>query len=203
MPAERRRRLPAVAAALLLAAGAAPAQPRPELLAACAACHGPGGNPALAGMPALAGQPRLFLENQLVLIREGLREVPTMQDVVKGLSDEEIGALARHFAAQELAPRAGRVREAPYRRGARLSGQALCGSCHLPDYRGQQQVPRLAGQDESYLLQAMKQFRDHAGPGRDTIMAATLRGMGDADLADLAHYLAHHPANGQAGAAAN
>ena len=37
----------------------------------------------------------------------------------------------------------------------------------------------------------MKQFRDHPGPGRDTIMAASLYGFKDADLADLAHYLAH------------
>ena len=44
---------------------------------------------------------------------------------------------------------------------------------------------------EAYLLQAMKQFRDHAGPGRDTIMSAALLGLKDEELADLAHYLAH------------
>jgi cytochrome c553 len=36
----------------------------------------------------------------------------------------------------------------------------------------------------------MKQFRDNPGPGRDTIMAAVLYGLSDADLANLAHYLA-------------
>ena len=65
----------------------------------------------------------------------------------------------------------------------------LCGTCHLPDYRGQQQVPRLAGQRLDYLLSAMQQFRDKPGPGRDTIMAATLRGLADAQLNQLAHYL--------------
>ena len=52
-------------------------------------------------------------------------------------------------------------------------------------------MPRLAGQDEAYLTQSMKQLRDNPGPGRDTIMAATLRGLSDDELASLAHHLAH------------
>jgi cytochrome c553 len=36
----------------------------------------------------------------------------------------------------------------------------------------------------------MKQFRDKPGPGRDTIMSAALYGLSDADLANLATYLA-------------
>jgi cytochrome c553 len=75
-------------------------------------------------------------------------------------------------------------------RGAELSRRALCGTCHLADYTGQKQVPRLAGQNEAYLRLSLKQFRDDPGPGRDTIMAATLLGMRDDDLRDLAHYLA-------------
>ena len=75
--------------------------------------------------------------------------------------------------------------------GQELSRKMHCGSCHLPDFSGRQQIPRLAGQHEPYLLQAMKQFRDHPGLGRDTIMAASLYGLKDAELADLAHYLTH------------
>jgi cytochrome c553 len=67
----------------------------------------------------------------------------------------------------------------------------LCGSCHLPAYNGQQQVPRIAAQPEPFLLASMKQLRDRPGPGRDTIMAAALHGLKDAELADLAHFLAH------------
>jgi hypothetical protein len=37
----------------------------------------------------------------------------------------------------------------------------------------------------------MKQFRDHAGPGRDTIMSASLYGINNAQLTDLAHFFAH------------
>ena len=48
----------------------------------------------------------------------------------------------------------------------------------------------MQAQDETYLVHSMKQFRDNPGPGRDTIMAAALYGLNDADLANLAHYLA-------------
>jgi cytochrome c553 len=198
MAADGRRRAPwwlATAALVLAAAGAAPAAlgqptPRAQTLAACEACHGPAGNSQLPETPSLAGQPRVFIENQLVLIREGLREVASMAAIVKGMGDEEIVALARHYAAQRAQPMPSTVRRDQRLRGAEISRRALCGTCHLADYTGQNQVPRLAGQNEAYLRLSLKQFRDHPGPGRDTIMAATLLGMSDSDLDDLAHYFA-------------
>jgi cytochrome c553 len=171
-------------------ASTVPAQPNAERLALCAACHGPNGQSATPGTPSLAGQPKLFVENQLVLVREGLRDVPVMKAIVAGISDDEIVALALHFAAQPPKASATLTQPDRARAGAELSRRLLCGSCHLPSYAGQQQVPRLAGQDETFLLQAMKQLRDHPGPGRDTIMASTLRGLSDTDLANLAHHLA-------------
>ena len=181
--------------ALVLAAvsSAAPAQPKADAVAACAACHGPGGNSQTPAIPSIAGQPRVFLENQLVLIREGLRVVPAMQAVMTGLSDPDIVALARHFSAQAVVPLALAVDPAQLQRGAEVSHRALCGTCHLPGYAGQNQVPRLAGQRQAYLLETMKMYRDKPDPGRDTLMSGPLQGLSDADLAQLAHYLATTP----------
>lgn len=178
------------ASLLLLLPLAVAAQQAPAAAAACAACHGADGNSPVPDFPSLAGQPRVFTENQLVLIREGLRDVPAMTEVMKGVDDATIVELSRYYAARQPMPPDGPVRKASYDRGARLSQQHLCGTCHLPGYVGQNQVPRLAWQQEAYLVSSMKQFRDNPGPGRDTIMAATLRGLSDADLADLAHYFA-------------
>lgn len=182
----------AVIAALGLAAGtgSARAQPRPETLTACAACHGADGNAPVAAFPSLAGQPAVFIENQLVLIREGLRDVPAMKQVMAGMGDPEIVALARHYAAQKVRQPALAFQADKQRQGAQLADRLLCGSCHLPSFAGQNQVPRLAAQNEAFLLLSMKEFRDRPGPGRDTIMAATLRGLSDAELDQLAHYLA-------------
>lgn len=172
------------------APAAARAEPAADLLAKCAACHGPGGNATVPQFPSIAGQPATFIENQLVIMREGLRDVPAMKAIVDGMKDEQIVELAKHFAAQTARP--GAVATAPdkARLGAEIAGARLCSTCHLADYSGQQQVPRIGGQNEPYLFESMKAFRDHPGPGRDTIMASTLRGLTDADLAGLANYLA-------------
>ena len=183
--------LASLAAVLSLSAVAAAAQPSAARLAVCNGCHGAGGVSVIAGTPSLAGQPKLFIETQLVIIREGLRDVPVMKPFLAGMADDEIVALATHYAAQAPKVLAPAAQPDKARAGADIARNLGCGSCHLPTYAGQQQVPRLAGQDEAYLLQAMKQLRDHPGPGRDTIMAATLRGLSDADLDSLAHHLAH------------
>ena len=180
----------AALAPLLLHSNASTQQPPPATVAVCNACHGPGGNSQIPLTPSLAGQPKLFIENQLVLIREGLRDVPQMKEIVAGMTDETIIALAQHYAAEKRIPKPGAEAQEKVRLGAAAASKLLCGTCHLSDYAGQNQVPRLAGQDEPYLVHSMKQFRDNPGPGRDTIMAAVLRGLSDADLANLAHYLA-------------
>lgn len=179
------------AAALLFCLAPVQAQPAPQL-ALCAACHGPQGNSQISQFPSLAGQPKIFLENQMVLIREGLRDIPQMKGLLDGMKDAELVTLATYFSAQTpvRAP-SGPVNTATWQRGKEIAGKMLCGTCHLPDYAGRDQIPRLAGQQEEFLLYSMKQFRDHAGPGRDTIMSASLYGLKDGDLADLAHFLSH------------
>lgn len=158
-------------------------------LAVCGACHGPDGNSTMAGTPSLAGQPKIFLENNLIMIREGIRDIPVMKGQLDGLSDSQIIALAKFYSAQTLKPVPGKRDEALYERGQFLSKQALCGTCHLPDYVGREQMPRLAGQREDYLLHTMRQFRNNQAIGRDTIMAASLYGMNDDDLKAIAQYL--------------
>lgn len=167
---------------------AAAAQDR---IALCDACHGPGGVSQTAGTPSIAGQPKLFLETQLVLFREELRKSPEMQAAVNGLTDKEVVQLAGHYAAQAARPAAeGPADAAQAKRGLAFAQKSHCGSCHLPDYRGQQQVPRLAGQREEYLVEAMLAYRDNRRTGGDTIMAAALYGASEPDIRALAHYLA-------------
>ena len=155
------------------------------------ACHGPQGNSQNPQIPSLAGQPKIFVENQLVLIREGLRDIPPMKGTLDGLSDADLIVLAQYFAAQTPVPLAGPVDTARYERGQVLAGSMLCGSCHLPSYKGREQIPRLAGQHESFLRTVMQEYRDKPGPGRDTVMTNALLGVKNDQLDDLAHFLAH------------
>jgi len=157
---------------------------------ACAACHGMDGNAPLEGVPSLAGQPAVFIETQLVYIREGLREVPSMQGVVQSLTDSEITLLSRWYAAQPTRSQKAPRDAAAFARGQTLAQKALCGTCHMPQYQGQQQVPRLSGQREEYLQATMTLMRSGKAAGRDTIMTTALDGLNAQDLNDLAHYFA-------------
>ena len=157
---------------------------------ACLACHGPGGNSVTAGIPSIAGQPKLFIENQLILFREELRKSEQMLPAVKGLKDAEIVKLAEHFSklpAKTMEP----AKPDPelMGKGKSVSQKLRCGVCHLSDYSGQNQIPRLAGQREAYLEAEMRAYRDGKRTGGDTIMAAALYGVTDADIKALAHYL--------------
>jgi len=166
---------------LLLASGA---------IALCETCHGPGGNSTIAATPSIAGQPATFLENQLVFFREGLRNAPVMQAVAKDMKDEDVVALARHFAAQKARPVASSpMDKAMAARAIDLARASHCGQCHLPAFEGRAQMPRLAGQREDYLTLAMLGYRDGTRTGADTTMSEVLYGVSDADVKALAHYL--------------
>ena len=80
-----------------------------------------------------------------------------------------------------------------FERGRQLASDMRCGICHLPNYQGREQMPRLAGQREDYLLHSMRQFRSNQAVGRDTLMAAALYGVSDQDLQAMAHFLARTP----------
>ena len=175
----------------LCAVFCAQAQTPPERVKVCGACHGADGVSPTAGVPSLAGQQRLFLENQLVLIREGLRGTEVMQKLMHGVPDKEIVAIAVHYSKAVPRPAVvSKADQALVKRAQQLSGKLRCGECHLPDYRGQNQVPRIAGQREEYLFESMQAFRDNPKPGTDTIMSAAVHGVADADLKALAHFLA-------------
>jgi cytochrome c553 len=180
----------------ILFSGSALAQPKGDPVSgeakakACESCHGAGERAPLEGMPSLAGQPEVFLTLQLILLREGLREVPQMAPFTKSLSDRDITDIAAHFARQTPA-KDGTGRDAElFARGAALSKAMNCGSCHRADYGGQRQMPRLAGQREDYLVATMKAYRDNQRAGTDTSMNGALYLVPDADIRALAHYLA-------------
>lgn len=93
-------------AALCLAAAASRAQtpPQPSRLGLCAACHGPTGHAALAGVPNLAGQKLDYLRDALKQYRDGRRDVPVMRAAIGPVSAAELDALAQWYSAQSPQP---------------------------------------------------------------------------------------------------
>jgi len=159
-----------------------------QRIPACEACHGPGGNSTTALIPSIAGQPKLFMENQLVLFREGIRKSPVMNPQMQGIADREIQQLAEHFSKQAVkVVSAGSADPALMKKGSELAKKLRCGICHLSDFSGQKQMPRLAGQREEYLESEMRAYRANQRP--DTTMNAALYGVKDDEVRALAHFL--------------
>jgi len=164
-------------------------QVSPQRQALCAACHGADGNSQIKGIPSLAAQPKLFIENSLILMREGMRDVPAMKGMLDGVTDAEVIELAKFYSALTLAIPPADKQADLFNKGEQLASGMRCGICHLPNYVGREQMPRLAGQREDYLLHSLLQFKNNQAVGRDSNMAASVYGVADADLQALSHYL--------------
>jgi cytochrome c553 len=179
--------LGAPAAAQDAARGAALAEER-----GCGACHGARGVSAIPNIPSLAGQQAEFSTLQLILFREGLRQVPAMTEAARGLSDTQVEDLAAHFAALPSVQPADRGARDPalVLRGAEVAAGRNCNACHLPSYAGQQNVPRISHQREDFLAHTLTEYRDGQRVGADTQMNGLMHGVTDADIRALAHYLA-------------
>lgn len=70
------------------------------LAASCAACHGTQGN-SVGITPSLAGLDAGYFTTQMLAFKQGERSSTVMHHHAKGLTTEEINALAVYFAAQK------------------------------------------------------------------------------------------------------
>jgi len=167
------------------------------VLRGCAECHGADGNSVRPGIPSLAGQPENFLTTQLILFREGLRKSELMSPQADGLRDEVIVMLSKHFAGLAARGEPEPGDPALMAEGRRLAAAGRCGSCHLPDYSGRQQMPRLAGQREDYLVAALTAYRDNQRGAGDTSMLDVMYGASDDEIAALAYFMARQAPPGK------
>jgi cytochrome subunit of sulfide dehydrogenase len=69
------------------------------LAASCAACHGPDGN-SLGGTPTLAALNQQYFVQRMQGFKDGSVSSTVMHHHAKGLTTEEITALAAYFAQQ-------------------------------------------------------------------------------------------------------
>ena len=74
----------------------------------CIGCHAiPGYQasfPLVYRVPKIGGQSPQYIESALKAYRQGARNHPSMMAIAKGLSDEQISALAAYYAARGSSP---------------------------------------------------------------------------------------------------
>ena len=178
--------------ALLASAGwcQAPPADAPPKAATCMACHGPQGNPSLAGMPALAGQTARYIVLQLRDFQAGRRSNAQMSPMAKDLTPDEMRALAAYFAAQKNQPQPFQPDTAKARLGKAKADETLCTMCHLGGFSGQNEIPRVAGQPFDYIVKQLRDFKARERTNDAGSMTSVSSTLTDDDILNLAHYIA-------------
>ena len=186
-------RIGLLSALLALAGQQAAAQPAagaaPPKAAACAACHGADGRPIMPVYPVIAGQTSRYLYLQMRDFQEGRRNDPLMTPMVAGMSREELRELADYFARQK--PPVQKFAPAPekVKLGKAKSDETLCTMCHLGGFAGQNEVPRVAGQNFDYIVKQLSDFKARKRTNDAGTMTSVAGTLSDQDIQNLAHYL--------------
>lgn len=201
------RRVPRIRGTEYIRLAQAPAGRVAELgaigrVANCARCHGMDGVPPIPGVvPRIDGLSAAYLAQTLRAYAERRRDSGIMAVQAVGLSEAEIAALARHYAAAPVAAMtvAAPTKPALVEQGRRIalgvSARRLpaCAACHGPGTRPKSPLfPVLAGQPQAYLARQLQFFRarDRGGTSHVTLMFPIARQLEDEDIDALAAYYA-------------
>ena len=183
-----------LAAAVIMTAAPAVAQSVAERLPVCLACHGEKGQSATPDVPSLGAQPKDYVLVQLYMFREKLRKVELMNEMAKGLSDDDLRTMSEAIAKlPPPPPPPGETDAARLARAKEIVDKNRCNFCHTPTFAGQDQIPRIADQREDYLVRTLREYKSGARRGYDSAMALVVAPLQDQDFVDLAYYLAHAP----------
>ena len=155
----------------------------------CVACHGPGGNSVIATNPILAGQTSRYLYLQLRDFQEGRRSDPLMSAMVAGLSRDDMRELADYFSRQKPKSLNFRVDPEKARLGKLKADETLCTMCHLGGFAGQNEIPRVAGQNYDYIFKQLSDFKARKRTNDAGNMTSVSNTLNEKDIENLAHYL--------------
>ena len=151
----------------------------------CTACHNEDGNASKAGIPSLAGQQPRYLVAAITEYLMGERKTSPMHAKLRGLGKAETENVALYFASQQPVVRT------PAPKGDAKAGEplsAVCGGCHgVNGVSGDSATPSLAGQDEQYLVEAIKAYRTSR---KRENMRAYITGLSDKDIGNIAAFYA-------------
>ncbi|WP_298426505.1 c-type cytochrome [Rhodoblastus sp.] len=155
----------------------------------CKTCHGVQGQGFRGAfpMPRLAGQQPEYIKNQLQAFIEKRRTNPVMNNVAHVLSPEMVQYLSQSFhdlnpaplggAPQALVPAGKEI----FQNGVPSENVPPCATCHGDDAKGNDKIPRLAGQLNDYVIRKLSNFENERGLKPS-----------DADVSSLMKPIAHN-----------
>ena len=161
-----------------------------QLSQTCLGCHGAPGlrNPGpVYSIPMVGGQHPEYIVSALKAYRSKERSHGTMQAQASNLSDQDMADIGAFFGAMEGNSRPSYVNAQEAKQGQEKS--AICASCHGATGDGENtSYPKLAGQYESYITQALKDYR--SGDRNNPIMSSFAKTLKIDDIEALAAWFA-------------
>ena len=152
----------------------------------CASCHGDDGNSPNAGVPSLATLTPEYIEIALNGYLNGERVDPFMSNFKLALTGVDIKSLAQYFATHQ--PKKTRLpSKGNIAAGKKASRQ--CVGCHgLKGNSPVPSIPSLAGQNTSYLIDAMQTYKK--GTRKNRMMRDAIKQVNNKTIIDIAAYYA-------------
>lgn len=180
--------LAVLVSAFFLAVPAGAAEPLEKRLELCFACHGASGTSQMPEIPSLGAQTAPYVLIQLYMFRGRLRLNDAMNEAVKDFTDDDLRTFSDTIA--KLPPPAPAEPADPARmaNGQALSTRYKCDFCHNLNLEGRDNVPRIAGQREDFLLKTLREYKANTRTGYDASMADVLAPISDAELVELSYY---------------
>ncbi len=170
----------------------------------CKTCHGLSGQGyrGYYPMPRLAGQQPKYIENQLRAFIERRRMNPVMFNVAHALSPSMVAALTTYFQDLNPNPLGGAPKDhlalgrTIFEQGLPESNVPACSACHGPEAKGQNEIPRLAGQLFPYTVKALTNWSKERGQGgakddTSAIMVPTTHNLTQSQVVAIAAYLSY------------
>jgi cytochrome c553 len=156
---------------------------------ACAVCHGVDGNSVAGTFPNLAGQSWRYLYVQLKDFKEGRRSNELMTPMAQPLSRQDTIDIANYYAAQVAKPSTFKADEAKIKLGKAKADETLCAMCHLGEFAGQNEIPRVAGQQYDYIVKQLRDFKARKRTNDAGNMTSVSQTLNDTDIENLGHYI--------------
>ena len=178
---------------LLLAVFVCPAAAQDDFnleseIAMCAGCHGAEGIPIEPDYPIIWGQEYFYLYTQLRDYNAGRREHEIMTPIAANYSRDQAKRIAEYFAGLEWPEISAAIEEGdPALANKGITG-GQCSACH-GKWQGDSRIPRVAGQQASYLEKTMKDFKSEMRMNAPDKIS-TMKQLDDETIEALSRFLA-------------
>jgi cytochrome c553 len=124
------------------------------------------------------------------MFREKLRLYEPMNEMAKALTDDDLRIFSDYLGTLPKPAAIASADPARMQSAKALTSQFHCDSCHGADFAGRDNIPRIAGQREDYLNTTLRAYKDNSRHGYDASMADVMQPITDAQITELAYYMA-------------